>query len=422
MVDPHVFSKSPAHSNLHKERIQVTTVKFFATLLLAAFITTLSLPLFAAQWRGNVAMEGRLFPNDALYPQQEDFFPAISMEVEYSRRIGHSDNTLTITPFARIDDFDQARTHADFREFKLHLTKNDWEWQLGLIKVFWGVTETQHLVDIINQTDQVENIDGEDKLGQPAIHATWYQDWGTMEFFVLPAFRERTFPGVHGRLRGALAVDTDHPVYESEDKDEHIDFAARASGTLLDDWDVGLSLFSGTNRDPQLRLDTSQSQPRLIPYYNQIDQIGIDVQATLDNWLWKLETIHRDESTDSYSAAVGGFEYSFYGIAETQTDLGLLMEYHNDSRGNDASSPFQNDLFIGGRWTMNDAQSTEVLAGAFFDLDKDTRSFRLESSRRLGQKWKLTGEMQIFESVDPEDLQHPLRNDDFAVIELARYF
>lgn len=367
-------------------------------------------------------MEGRFFPSDALYGQQENTFPAMSLEAEYSRKVGKSGNTLTITPFARIDDFDQARTHADFREFKIHISKDDWEWQLGLIKVFWGVTETQHLVDIINQTDQVENIDGEDKLGQPAIHATWYPDWGTMEFFILPGFRERTFPGVDGRLRGQLPVDTDNPSYESSDEEQHIDFALRAAGTVKDDWDVGLSLFSGTSRNPQLILDTSQPRPRLIPRYHQLNQVGLDVQATLENWLWKLEAVYRDEANESYSAAAGGFEYSFYGLAGGQSDLGVLMEYHTDSRDDDASSPFQNDLFIGGRWTMNDAQSTDFLAGGFFDLDNDTRSFRIESSRRIGQNWKITAELQIFDRIDTQDLQFPLRNDDFALIELARYF
>lgn len=367
-------------------------------------------------------MEGRFFPNDALFTQPQKNFPAMSIEVEYSRKFVESGNTLTITPFARIDDYDQQRTHFDFREFKLHLNKDEWEWQLGLVKVFWGVTETQHLVDIINQTDQVENLDGEDKLGQPAIHATWYQDWGTMEFFVLPGFRERTFPGIHGRLRGQLPVDTNNAAYEASDGAQHVDLAMRVAGTVKDDWDVGLSFFSGTNRNPQLLLDTSQIQPRLIPKYNQLDQLGLDVQATLDNWLWKFEAVYRDEPIETYSAMVGGFEYSFYGIAGGQSDLGVLMEYHQDSRGKSAASPFQNDLFVGGRWVMNDAQSTDLLAGGFFDLDNETRSFRLESSRRIGQNWKITAEMQIFDRIDPQDLQYPLRNDDFVLIELARYF
>ncbi|HGG60248.1 MAG TPA: hypothetical protein ENK26_10110 [Gammaproteobacteria bacterium] len=389
---------------------------------IAAMFCLLLPTLAAAGWRGNVALEGTAYPNDALFPAQKDRFPAMSMEVEYTHPFHNSDYSLTVTPFFRIDDFDQERTHADFRELKLHLARNDWEWDIGLIKVFWGVTESRHLVDIINQTDLVENLDGEDKLGQPALHGLWYRDWGALEFFALPGFRERTFPGKYGRLRGPLPVDTGRARYESTDRDQHLDYAFRASGTFKDNWDVGLSWFSGTSRDPVLQLDASGRRPRLIPFYPLIDQLGLDLQATLENWLWKLEAIYRDQPDDAYFAEVGGFEYTFYGIADSAADLGVLMEYHHDSRGRDAPTPFQNDLFIGGRWALNDAQSAEVLAGGFFDLDQTSRSWRVEASRRIGQNWKISAEMQIFDRLDPREPQYPLRNDDFVRLELARYF
>ncbi|RUM95028.1 MAG: hypothetical protein DSZ28_00125, partial [Thiothrix sp.] len=77
---------------------------------------------------------------------------------------------------------------------------------------------------------------------------------------------------------------------------------------------------------------------------------------------------------------------------------------------------------IGSRFDFSDEQSTEILAGGVFDLDTSTRSFRIEAARRLGQNWKLTGELQIFEHIDMNDLQFTLRDDDFLSLELARYF
>ena len=389
--------------------------------ILAAALLLFSLSS-QAEWRGNVTAEARDFWNDASYAGQEDFYPSLSAEVEYYHAFDGTDYSLTITPFYRHDGVDEERTHADLREARLHFARGDWEWDAGLIKVFWGVTESRHLVDIINQTDLVENIDGEDKLGQPALHGLWYRDWGTVELFVLPGFRERTFPGVDGRLRGPLPIDTDHAQYESDHEDRHVDYALRLAGTVHDDWDLGLSFFSGTSRDPQLRLVTAGGQPRLIPYYPQIDQIGLDLQATLENWLWKLEAIHREFSDDRFDAMVGGFEYTFYGIAESDADLGVLMEYHRDSRSKDAPTPFQNDLFLGARWALNDAQSTELLAGGLFDLELGSRGYRAEFNRRIGQSWKITAEAQLFGHIDSEDPQYPLRSDDFIQLELARFF
>ena len=86
---------------------------------------------------------------------------------------------------------------------------NEWELRLGVDQVFWGVVESQRLVDIINQVDFVEHPDGTAKLGQPMAHATLSGDWGVLELFGLPYHRARTFSGRRGRLRLPLVIDDD---------------------------------------------------------------------------------------------------------------------------------------------------------------------------------------------------------------------
>ena len=71
---------------------------------------------------------------------------------------------------------------------------------VGINKVFWGVTESVHLVDIVNQTDLVEDLDQEDKLGQPMVNLALQHDWGLLNIYLLPYFRERTFPGIDWSL------------------------------------------------------------------------------------------------------------------------------------------------------------------------------------------------------------------------------
>ncbi len=129
----------------------------------------------------------------------------------------------------------------------------------------------------------------------------------------------------------------------------------------------------------------------LAPHYPQIRQTSLDLQATKGDWLWKLEALHRSGQDDPYNAATGGFEYTTVGIAETDMDLGLLMEYLYDERGETAPVPFENDLFIGLRLTANDAQSSELLTGIIQDLDSSALMFNLEASRRLGSAWKALG-------------------------------
>ena len=81
--------------------------------------------------------------------------------------------SLTFAPFFRYDNTDSRRTHADLREAYLllfgEIGEGEWELRVGVDQVFWGVTESQHLVDIVNQVDFVEHPAGEAKLGQPMV-------------------------------------------------------------------------------------------------------------------------------------------------------------------------------------------------------------------------------------------------------------
>ena len=88
--------------------------------------------------------------------------------------------SFTLAPFFRYDAADSSRTHADLREAYFlafgEFGEGEWELRVGLDRVFWGVTESHHLVDIVNQTDLVEHPNEEAKLGQPMVHATWSGD------------------------------------------------------------------------------------------------------------------------------------------------------------------------------------------------------------------------------------------------------
>jgi len=372
------------------------------------------------EWTGNLSAEIRYFLNEPFDSRQYSHGNvSVAAQPEYYKKWDNGDQSFIFTPFLRIDQNDSERTHADIRELAWLKVTNDWELRAGIRKIFWGVTESQHLVDIINQTDLVENLDGEDKLGQPMINLALVTDRGTLDLFLLTGFRERTFPGKEGRLRTGLVVDTDHPVYESSAKEKHTDFAARwyqTAGPL----DIGISYFNGTSRDPRFIPDSGGTA--LLPVYDIINQTGIDAQATLANWLWKLELISRGGQGERYTALTGGFEYTFVGIFETAYDLGVIAEYLYDDRDEKATTPFANDMMIGTRFTFNDEQSTELLAGLITDIDEGSIMLNVEASRRLGNAWKLSVEARAFSNIDATEPLYSFRKDDYLQAELAWYF
>ena len=256
-----------------------------------------------AELSGSITYEYRHFPNKPLYPEQHEDNSSITLQPEYHYQWDNGRQLFSFIAYIREDEHDGARSQTDIRELSWLKAGDIWEVRMGIRKVFWGVTESQHLVDIINQSDLAANTDGEDKLGQPMVNLALIGDYGTLDLFVLPYFRERTFPGEKGRFRSQLYVDTEQePIYQSKDKEQHIDYAAqwaKSVGVL----DIGLSHFYGTSRAPRFTVGiNNKGQNVLIPNYDLIHQTGLDVQATIDSWLLKLEYIHRSNDIESYNA------------------------------------------------------------------------------------------------------------------------
>lgn len=386
-----------------------------------------------AELSGDITLQNRYFVNDPQpqNPEQHNNYLSVSSEIEFYTDLNTDDKSITFTPFVRLDQYDDERSHGDIRELFYQQVFDSWELRLGISKVYWGVTESQHLVDVINQTDNVENIDFEDKLGQPMIKTSFEQDWGTVDVFVLPYFRERTFQSVEGRPRSYPVVDTDQTSYESSDEENNIDYALRWFH-YFGELEIGLGYFNGTSREPLFLLGSNNNSLALTPYYPQMQQASIDAQLTTEDWLWKFEAIARDWqkvdnntaqiSDETFFAMTGGFEYTFVGVYQSAADIGVVMEYLYDDRGIDATAFFQNDIMLGFRLAMNDADSTDALFGIIYDLDNQERLISLEASTRFADHWTGNLEIRGFSNIDRLSRLKGIERDDFIQLDIAYHF
>jgi hypothetical protein len=401
--------------------MSIRTVHVTALALLLASTAAMA---DGASWdrAANVELQSRLFARDALWPGQESQAAQVSLAAtaELRWRNAEGDQRASIIPFLRRDSVDDERNLVDLQEAYWAWEGDSLELLAGVNTVFWGVTESVHLVDIVNQTDAAGDVDGEDKLGQPMVNLTWQQDWGLLSAYVMPYFRDRNYPGVDGRLRTPLPVDSDRAVYESSSDENHVDLALRYSH-YIGDIDVGLTVFSGTSREP--RLIPANDAPVLLPHYDQIDQFGVDLQYTRDAWLWKLEAIARNGYSETFAAAVGGFEYTFYQVTQSGADIGVLLEYQYDGRNE--LEPFttaDNDVFAGFRLALNDTQDTSLLAGIAYDTVTGETFFNVEAERRIGDSISLEVRARAFSGAGPQDITFAVVRDDYVQIQLAKYF
>lgn len=373
---------------------------------------------------GNFALEGRYFQDDPAHAGQADGLgTSMSFSPELYWDWADGVHSLRFAPFMRVDADDDERTHNDVRELLYLYAGDSVEFQAGLGRVFWGVTEFQNPVDVINQLDAVEDLGNEDKLGQPILSLAFIRDWGVVDVMVLPGFRERTFPGAAGRLRGALPVDTAAATFESEDEEDHVDYAIRWSHSL-GDFDLGVHAFEGTNRTPTFTpVVTGGTATALAPFYAQMKQVGLDVQATLGSWLLKGEWVSREQQSERFDLAQVGFEYSFYGVADGAFDLGVLLEAGWDERGTDATDNImQDDIGVGLRFGFNDEASSEMLLGVIEDQDYDSRTLQFEASRRVGDSWRVAVDLRAFNADDPNDPLNGFNADDHVQLRVERFF
>ncbi len=393
----------------------MTLRPLLGTALLLAAPALAQLPeAFYPQLSGSASVETRGFPAGSTADRvSASITLALEPQLDWSWSEGR--RTFRWTPFLRLDPEDEERTHFDLRELYWQQVGTGWDLSVGLKKVFWGVAESQHLVDIINQTDLVEDIDAEEKLGQPMVQLGLHRPWGHLEVFLLPLFRERTFPQAAHRL-SLGPIDPDRALYESKAGDGHFDLALRWS-KVLGVLDLGIAGFRGTDRTPRF-VPSPEGDGQILPFYRQIERLSLDLQATVGSWLFKLEALTESSREETASAAVGGFEFTLFNLAGSGLDLSFLSEAIWDER----PTPFDEDLFAGVRLALNDVAGTTALLGAIMDAHGGGTFWNLEGRRRLGGRFLLSLDVRAFAGFRNPDLLHPIARDDYIRIELSRFF
>ena len=367
-------------------------------------------------FKAEIELEDRIFMHSGLYEGQKQNFLSIAAQPEYYLNWNDGKYSFKATLFGRWDQYDNHRTHFDIRELYWQGVFGRHEVSVGLKEIYWGVTESAHIVNIINQTDVVESFDGEAKLGQPMVHYSYESKVGIFDIFLMPYFRTITYPGEKGRLRTPIVLEGDEFPFESKQGKYHPDVAVRWSN-YIGVFDIGVSYFYGNGRQP-LVSDIQQFEP----FYGLVHQTGLDLQATTGPILWKFEGIYNKNSIKNYTSLAAGFEYTFSNVDGNGLDIGILSEYLFDSRDELTIGSMEDDLFTGFRLAFNDINDSQVLAGAIYDLKYSSQVYSIEASRRIKEFYTINLEGRFFHDVAPKEFLYFIRDDSFFKLAVTRYF
>ena len=391
-------------------------IKILNFALIVTFIFSFNVNALEYKLYGLVQPEFSIFTNgDGKHHQSKNNY-SLFTKGNFISYLDKRDAKITISAIARYDEKDSERRYIDFQKLKYEQYFENYTFKIGNEIIFWGVNESFNIIDIINQSNLAEDMTGTKKLGQPLLSLAYDNNYGTIDLYLMPYFIERKFPSKNGRPRLALEVDQNSITYESSSKEQKLDFALRYS-MVYDDYDIGIAHFHGNNRAPQLNINPSTL--KFNPHYTTLSQTSLDIQATKGAWLYKLEALSAKDGNERHLGVAGGFEYTFYGIRDSQSDLGLVIEYSFDDRN---SYPFNNDSVAALRWTKNDINSTSLLAGMFIDMRGNSNRFIAEYEQRINNNVKLFIDATFNGSIDSQDFTYAFEEDSVFSIKLARYF
>ena len=171
-----------------------------------------------------------------------------------------------------------------------------------------------------------------------------------------------------------------------------------------------MSHFSGRSRDPILVSHQVDSETALSPLHEMTNQTSLEVQWTLGRWLLKGEGLTRTWGGERIGALAVGAEYVLFDY------FSLFLEYLSDSRGSDAPTSYENDIFLGGR-VMFDGGSLSV--GAFLDTESGNRLGRATLLRSLTDRMAVRLEATWFGGDPLAEPSNALRHDSSLSVALV---
>ena len=371
--------------------------------LLFFFLTLISSNSFAEVYTeqyGEVELSSSIFFEDISGDNRKNTLNSAALEYNFFFENNSLSGKLKVK--AALSD-PEAAQDVDFNEAYLDYAYNDFNVLVGNNIVFWGKNEFYNPVDVVNSKDFSGGLAQGEKMGQPMINVKRYFDTSELNLFILPA-TTNTYPTSKVRPQLALNIDSADTFAKGASKN-NTGMAARWSG-YINEYDYGFSFYQGNTKDPALVVTAGQ----LVPKYSEITQLGLDVQATRGDILYKGEMIYRDNQYDysgnisDYTNLIVGLEQSNFGIFGQNWDLANIVEYAYDTRGSNSHHGYQNDVFFANRITLNDIHDTSILLALSRDLNTESGIFSSTISRRIFGLFKT--DLEVFIPLDLKNDTH----------------
>ena len=291
------------------------------------------------------------------------------------------------------------RTFARVDEAYLEYEGDNFKLNGGKVIKFWGALEVKNISDVFNLREFRNKPSNNEKLGSYFLEYDYYTDDGTLSL-IAKLYEDKQYmasqPYQFYFLPFFISYDSE---LKSDNSLFYPTFYLKYSASTQWENALDYSLILQHGYDSQryfLPDDFSTLKQGLPTTFNEhaylVNKIITYNTMLVDNTLYKLEALYTDVIDSKYISDymhLGlGFEYTFNNIFNLDSNLGLIGEYYyyttfEDNKFTDLElfEIYQNDLFLGLRYSFNDEDDSSIVAGVVADVEygEELYSFKYET-------------------------------------------
>jgi len=301
--------------------------------------------------------------------------------------------------YARIDELYGA---YEFEDSRVLVGKN--------IR-FWGALEVRNISDVFNPYDLRADPFYKTKLGVINAEYTRYTETGELSFIVQLYEQPRemsAYPYVYYYFPQDIKYSKDLKTqYGRYRPNIYVKYSDSYEG---DEYSLDYNLIFQNGYDSQRYYTTHMTANNELETNEHAYLVNkfISYDTLVSGaTLYKLEAIYTDvlnnDQISDYTHLGLGLEHTIAQVYD-EADLGLLAEYYSyntvdgSKRGDlQLFEVFQNDLFLGLRYSLNKGDDSSLIGGGIFDLDYDEDVYYFEYNTRIADTYKINFDYHYIE-------------------------
>lgn len=305
---------------------------------------------------------------------------------------------------------DTKRSYLRINELYAQYDFEDSQVLFGKSIRYWGALEVHNLTDGFNIVDFRSDPTEKDKVGSWNASYTKYTDNGELSIIAkfneenrkMPAYPYVYYPFTNVQITYDNDVNTEKSVHRPS-------IYLKYSSSTDTEYTLDYSIILQNGYDSQ-RYYSEPSTPvfKVMENAYLVNKLMSYNTLVVGSTLVKLEAVYADVIDDDlisdyYNIGLG-VEHTI-GQVYGEADLGLLAEYYKyetleNGKYDDLQlfEVFQNDIFLGARYSFNEGNDATIVGGAILDLDYGEQVYYVEYEGRINDMFKLNIDYRQVES------------------------